>query len=165
MRGGYEYTRPLGCVRYGIKVLNKYPDGDGWIGAKGTPTSNEWPVAYHGTAEKNVLDILRDGLDINKCVRFAFGQGIYCSPDPKTAIQYGQNYTYHGPDGSTKDYKLILQCRVNPAKLKVVAKCVLPTVSAKSDYWIVPDGSGIRPYGICAYDYAVLLKMMPTLFK
>ena len=59
-----------------------------------------WPVAYHGTAEKNVLDILRDGLDINKCVRFAFGQGIYCSPDPKTAIQYGQNYTYHGPDGS-----------------------------------------------------------------
>lgn len=58
-----------------------------------------WPVAYHGTLEVNVLDILRDGFDLNKCVRFAYGKGIYCTPQPHVALGYGHEYIFSAPDG------------------------------------------------------------------
>ena len=57
--------------------------------------TGEWPVAYHGTKESNALDIVKQGFDINKCKRFAYGEGIYCTPDPRTAFTYGENYDYN----------------------------------------------------------------------
>ena len=44
-RGGVEYHRPCGWMRYAIKVLGKYED-DIWLGSNNNP--NEWPVSYHG---------------------------------------------------------------------------------------------------------------------
>ena len=92
-RGGKPYFPPLGCVRYGVKVLGKY-ENDRWLGGKGFRPDEEWPVAYHGTKEVNVLDILRNGFDLEKGVRFAFGKGIYCTPDPRVAIQYAFQYNF-----------------------------------------------------------------------
>lgn len=34
-RGGEIYKRPYGWKRFALKVLNKYPDGNAWLGSKG----------------------------------------------------------------------------------------------------------------------------------
>jgi len=63
-----------------VKVKEKYPDSlEKWLGVKGTtdPDQSGWPVAYHGTQEDNVLSILRNGFDLEKCRRFAYG-GFIC---------------------------------------------------------------------------------------
>ena len=54
----------------------------------------EWPVAYHGTTELNAPDTLEDGFQLEKGRRFAFGKGIYCSPNVETALYYAQNYDF-----------------------------------------------------------------------
>lgn len=139
-RGGHQYVRPVGCVRYGVKVTGKY-DNDDWLGGKGYRTDTEWPVAYHGTKELNVLEILRHGFLLEKGVRFAYGKGIYCTPDPLVALGYAYNYEFNGCQ-----YKLIIQCRVDPKRLQIVHG-----KSWKGAYWLVPDGTAIRPYGICVF--------------
>lgn len=76
-RGGKVYRRPVGCVRFAVRVANKYPDStEKWLGVKGTTDADQtgWPVAYHGTLEDNVLSILRNGFDLEKCKRFAYGE-------------------------------------------------------------------------------------------
>ena len=70
-RGGKIYTRPIGSKRYAIKVLDQYEDNK-WLGSQGNRESGEWPVAYHGTEESNVLDIVKQGFDLEKCRRFAY---------------------------------------------------------------------------------------------
>ncbi|PAV65271.1 hypothetical protein WR25_09397 [Diploscapter pachys] len=140
-RGGREYFRPIGSRRFAIKVLGQYQD-DKWLGSSGDASTGEWPVAYHGTQESNALDIVKQGFDINKCRRFAFGRGIYCTPDSSTAFAYGKNYGY-----KDKSYRLIFQLRVDPSKIEVVKK----KDSQMGEYWIVPDGGSIRAYGICCF--------------
>jgi hypothetical protein len=140
VRGGCQYFRPLGSQRYAIKVTNKYSDKK-WLGCN--DGQDEWPVAYHGTNEKNSLGITKHGFDLSKCKRFAYGRGIYCTPDPETARLYATEYTYGG-----LNYHLIFQTRVNPAALVVVKK---DNRNGRGDYWIVPDGGHIRPYGICVF--------------
>uniref|UniRef100_A0A915ETS3 PARP catalytic domain-containing protein n=1 Tax=Ditylenchus dipsaci TaxID=166011 RepID=A0A915ETS3_9BILA len=93
--------------------------------------------------ELNVLDILEKGFLLEKGVRFAFGKGIYCTPDIETAIAYAHDYEFEG----TK-YKLILQCRVDPAKLQIVSK---GSDGTHGEYWLLPNGQHIRPYAICAF--------------
>ena len=88
---------------------------------------DEWPVAYHGTTDPRAAEIVRNGgLDLvcylgskeivilvnsfykivfqKKGKRFLFGHGIYCTPDPKTALAYASPYEHDG-----KTYKLIVQ--------------------------------------------------------
>ncbi|KAI1696971.1 poly(ADP-ribose) polymerase catalytic domain-containing protein [Ditylenchus destructor] len=131
-------------MRFAIKVLDKYSDNS-WLGASGNRThsdAKEWPVAYHGTKEMNVSGILTEGLILAKGRRFHFGRGIYCTPDPETALLYAATYNFQG-----KQYRLILQTRVNPDKFAVVKK----KDNQQGEYWLLPDEKDIRPYGVCVY--------------
>lgn len=121
-RGGHVYKRPWRCIRYGVKVilnnflnnlfqvLGKYED-DKWLGIKGVESADEWAVAYHGTMEINVLDILKEGFLLSKGKRFAYGKGIYCSPQPNTALAYGQNYTFN-VSLNLNSFKIFLRIKV-----------------------------------------------------
>ncbi|KAI1712330.1 ubiquitin family domain-containing protein [Ditylenchus destructor] len=143
-RGGMAYTRPLGSMRYAVKVLNKYGDNT-WLGIGGYRTHSdegEWPVAYHGTKATNLSGIVKEGLSLEKGRRFQFGRGIYCTPDPETALLYAATYNFQG-----KRYRLILQTRVNPDKLLVVRK----KDAREGEYWLLPTQEDIRPYGVCVY--------------
>uniref|UniRef100_A0A914PIR5 PARP catalytic domain-containing protein n=1 Tax=Panagrolaimus davidi TaxID=227884 RepID=A0A914PIR5_9BILA len=140
VRGGKSYSRPIGCKRYAIKVNEKYEDNK-WLGCSGD--KKEWPVAYHGTKENNSHDITKNGFDLSKCKRFAYGRGIYCTPDPETAKLYATEYVFQG-----KTYRLIFQTRVNPKTMVVVKKA---DPNGLGEYWIVPENGHIRPYGVCVY--------------
>uniref|UniRef100_A0A914YZ72 Ubiquitin-like domain-containing protein n=1 Tax=Panagrolaimus superbus TaxID=310955 RepID=A0A914YZ72_9BILA len=137
--------------RFAIKVRGKYEDMK-WLGQPSTSTREipgEWPMAYHGTSEVNILEIVNSGFDLRKCVRMAYGKGIYCSPDPKTALWYSKDYSCEINKSGT--YRVILQCRANPEKIKVVRAAD----NRLGEYWTVPDGADLRPYGVCVYFYPV----------
>ncbi|KAH7694690.1 hypothetical protein AAVH_38259 [Aphelenchoides avenae] len=145
-RGGKQYQRPLGAKRYAILVVGQYAD-DKWLGENAPRTHSspdEWPVAYHGTKERFCGSIVRKGFDLSKGKCFKYGRGIYSTPDPSVALAYGHDYTFKG-----RRYRLIFQTRVDPSVLRVVkadGEDGLP-----GEYWLVPDGKHIRPYGICVY--------------
>uniref|UniRef100_A0A914PDT9 Ubiquitin-like domain-containing protein n=1 Tax=Panagrolaimus davidi TaxID=227884 RepID=A0A914PDT9_9BILA len=141
VRGGKKYTRPIGSMRYAIKVTGKYSDNK-WLGCTGND-EDEWPVAYHGTEESNTLSITKNGFDLSKCKRFAYGLGIYCTPDPETARAYAKEYTYKG-----KQFRLIFQTRVNPKNVVVVKAA---GVGGHGEYWLLPHGGNLRAYGVCVY--------------
>ena len=63
------------------------------------------------------------------------GRGIYCSPHFQVCLSgYSSPVTVQG-----KNYHLILQCRVNPKKIKVCSN---------HTYWVINDSKDIRPYGV-----------------
>ena len=77
---------------------------------------------------------------MSKCKRFAFGHGIYSTPDIDVASKYATKFTYGGDD-----YQVIIQNRVNPNNLVRI-----PTERTGSgEYWISPNEVDLRPYGIC----------------
>ncbi|CAJ0943747.1 unnamed protein product, partial [Mesorhabditis belari] len=149
-RGGADYIRPLGSMRYALDVLDKYGD-NAWLGYVERPIEcgslhGEWPVAYHGTTDPRAASIVASGgLDLGKGMHFAFGYGIYCTPDPKTALYYASPYEHDG-----KSYKLIVQARVDPSHREIVPKSQ-HGIAGLDDYWIIKKNDAIRPYGICVF--------------
>ncbi|CAJ0943738.1 unnamed protein product, partial [Mesorhabditis belari] len=137
-------------MRYALDVLDKYGDNT-WLGYVGRQSANgsidgEWPVAYHGTTDPRAAEIVRSGgLDLGKGNRFTFGYGIYCTPDPKTALYYASPYEHNG-----KNYKLIVQARVDPFHREIVPKSQ-HGLAGLDDYWIIKKNDAIRPYGICVF--------------
>ena len=63
------------------------------------------------------------------------GTGIYCSPHFQECFSYANPIKI-----SDKEYRLILQCRVRPSKIKVC--------DGKEEYWVINDSKDIRPYGV-----------------
>uniref|UniRef100_A0A914D2M0 Ubiquitin-like domain-containing protein n=1 Tax=Acrobeloides nanus TaxID=290746 RepID=A0A914D2M0_9BILA len=144
-RGGKRYRRPEGANRYAIKVLGKYQtDENSWL--QNSDSADVWPVAYHGTMKESAESIIREGFRLDKCSRFLYGNGIYCTPDPKVAFEYGIAFRYEG-----SSYKLIIQTRVDPSLYKSVHKKPDAIEEGLGEYWLVPNGEAIRPYGICVY--------------
>lgn len=146
MRGNFEYKRPCGWKRIALNVLNKYEDNI-WLGVDGSTrqsitnaVQNEWPVSYHGTARNNCKSIAEDGYLLCKSKRFAFGHGIYSTPDIDVAYLYATEFTHEG-----SNYKIVFQNRVNPNGLNRVSK----EETGVGEYWISPNESDLRPYGIC----------------
>ncbi|RGB29903.1 hypothetical protein C1646_766019 [Rhizophagus diaphanus] len=146
MRGNFEYKRPCGWKRIALNVLNKYEDNI-WLGVDGSTrqsitnaVQNEWPVSYHGTARNNCKSIAEDGYLLCKSKRFAFGHGIYSTPDIDVAYLYATKFTHEG-----SNYKIVFQNRVNPNGLNRVSK----EETRVGEYWISPNESDLRPYGIC----------------
>ncbi|XP_071806997.1 uncharacterized protein [Asterias amurensis] len=147
-RGNFEYQRPYGWKRYAIKVVGEYKD-DTWLGQDGIRTATtpgEWPVSYHGTAKCNVRGIVEKGYKMGH--RQLFGKGVYTSPSYKNVDKfYGKAFSHDG-----KQYRLILQNRVNEKGLKVVD----PSETGYKDfpYWVsqqqdpAKDIFDVRPYGI-----------------
>jgi len=129
-RGGHEYRRPCGWKRYALKVLNKY-DSNGWLGSSNAP--EEWPVSYHGTGYHNASSIADEGFKLSKGKRFAYGRGIYSTPDVAVAEAYATEFYAGGVR-----YKVIVQNRVNPN-----------TLQKFGNYWVSPKDEDLRPYGLC----------------
>lgn len=152
MRGDEPYRRPYGWMRFALKVLNKYPDGNAWLGPDGWRSHSmpgEWPVSYHGTGLQEAKGIIQSYYQAGKGK--VYGRGIYSSPDISVASTYARVKQFTSQmDGKT--YRVILQNRINPAKRKVIQR---------NDYWLVPVPEGtssdqeriivesaIRPYGL-----------------
>lgn len=158
MRGNEKYIRPCGWKRAALRVLQKYEDGNGWLGTG----KDAWPVSYHGHNMDGSLGIIltHDGepndkpsfLDAsaaslrNPDTR---GRGVYSTPDIKMAEKYCKTFK-SSVDG--KRYKVVLQNRIHPQKRK---NC------QREDIWLVyiPEGctdaqkraivqDSLRPYGL-----------------
>ncbi|XP_073708640.1 uncharacterized protein [Garra rufa] len=150
MRGNERYKRPCGWYRFALKVLNKYPDGNTWLGTDGWRShsmAGEWPVSYHGTSVEGATGIIKSHYTAGPGQ--LYGRGIYSTYDIDQASGYSREFT---SKKNGKKYRVLLQNRINPEKRKV---CDRP------DYWLieVPEGTSpavekeiveksIRPYGI-----------------
>ena len=152
-RGGRKYNPPLGWIGIGLNVLNKY-ENDEWIGCNNSP--GEWCVAYHGVgrflkSSDNVKDVTgkiikgtfkagqnqvhRNCENINK-PGTKVGEGVYCTPNVDTALQYSGKSEING-----KIYQTVLMVRVKP---KAIREC-----KDSGDYWVVNGTTDeIRPYRI-----------------
>lgn len=150
VRGGEAYHRPSGWYRMALKVWDKYPDGNTWLGTGGWrdySVSGEWPVSYHGTSIQGAQGIVTSHYRAGG--REVFGRGIYSTPSLVVAEQYATPFV-SGTTGNT--YKVIVENRINPEEREVYKK---------GEYWLIPVPRGtsaqqerqivensIRPYGI-----------------
>ena len=141
-RGNMDYFPPKGWIGHGLKVWDKYDNGDNtWIGMSNS--NKEWCVAYHGTNIKYAKSILTSSLkpgvnqvhqycdNINtRCPLKKVGIGVYVSPNPKVAEGYSS---------ITNNYLCMFMCRINPNNFR--------TCEDRKDYWVVnPTEEDIRPY-------------------
>lgn len=141
VRGGEVYKRPYGWKRFALNVVGKYSD-DSWLGCGGIRTAStegEWPVSYHGTEHSSAMSIAQKGYDLSKGTRFAYGSGVYTTPDINTAARYASPFPYNG-----KNYEIVLQNRVNPKTLKKINT----HLQGEGEYWLSPNEEDVRPYGI-----------------
>ncbi|KAL7825761.1 hypothetical protein SRHO_G00334990 [Serrasalmus rhombeus] len=149
-RGGEPYARPWGWYRFGLNVLDKYPDGNAWLGPDGwrdESVPGEWPVSFHGTGVDGAKAIARSCFRAGP--RDLYGPGIYSTPD----IRIASAFTKQFESNNGKKYEVIMQNRINPKKRKIIEE--------EKDYWLIPVPEGtpleevkkitkefIRPYGI-----------------
>lgn len=152
-RGGEPYKRPCGWFRFALKVLNKYPDGNAWLGTGGwrnDSVSGEWPVSYHGTGREgqNQFTVPREPQEF----------GIFCTPDINLAEQDGELHKeFTSKDG--KSYRVIMQNRINPehrvkrsdslwlVRIPLEVHALSDQKKRKEEMKKIVDKS-IRPYGI-----------------
>lgn len=144
-RGGFQYDRPYGWKRIAIKVRGKYSD-DVWLGRDGIrkeQSPGEWPVSFHGTEWEHAKKIVKEGYKVGP--RERFGRGIYSSPSIKMVEKmYAKEFTHNG-----EKYKIALQNRVNPDRSNGHLKIIPASATgAGADYWLSPNHSDVRPYGI-----------------
>jgi hypothetical protein len=158
-RGGLAYNAPFGWIRYGINIKILFPDINKWLANDGN--KEEWAVAYHGfkqnplrsnlyyklfdksnqfkpnfTPSKNLAFVnLKDSNMNSETHNSPIGLGIICSSKPDIAEQHTVCFTLN----KTK-YKMMLQLRVNPSKIKIPPK--------SNDVYILSSSDHIRPYGI-----------------
>jgi hypothetical protein len=103
---------------------------------------NEWAVAFHGFGKTKTAEVLpkiiKEDLRYGErqTHKIVVGEGIYCTPLIAIAEEYAGTIELRG-----KKYKMLMQCRVKPAKIKVCP--------GNKDYWVLNDPKDIRPYGIC----------------
>ena len=159
-RGGKDYDPPLGWNGIGLKVKNKFDNGDKtWIGMNNSP--GEWCVAYHGVGSGQDPDNVKD--ITGKIVKSKFnpgggqrhsncpdqfhpgkkvGVGVYCTPTIKTAEGYAGVSNIKGVN-----YKTVLMVRVKPSALRHCDTC--SDSRAPYNYWVVNGTTDeIRPYRI-----------------
>ena len=105
-RGGFQYIPPIGWTGFGLRVLDRYDDGDNtWLDYKNL--EGEWAVAYHGVgSSSNGVQIVKQGNNISlnnlqTGIRQLFknsndyfhpgkqvGEGVYLSPKPSVIEKY-----------------------------------------------------------------------------
>ena len=142
-RGGMEYKSPIGWIGHGLRVSQKYDNGDDtWLGMENI--TGEWCVAYHGTNIKFAKSIIQSNLrpgvnqvhrncdNINKkCKMKKVGTGIYVSPIVETAELYCTE---------VDKYRCMFMCRINPNNFRTCE-------DTNQEYWVVnPSEEDIRPY-------------------
>ena len=152
-RGGKPYYPPQGWVGYGLRVLDRFDNGNNdWLDYKNV-SKNEWAVAYHG-----VGSLLSGSQIINSVNNMAFnsfqsgqgyknsndsyhpgekvGEGVYVTPQPSVM----ENHCGIIKCGDQK-YKVGIMTRVKPELIRCPAE--------KQDYWVINGTDNeIRPYRI-----------------
>lgn len=160
-RGGEIYQKPCGWVRYALKVKICYPSIDTWLTSDGSP--NEWAVAYHGFKISPLrclkTKLMQNGklnpfLANSKNTKFVNVEdvnprslrhkekcniGIFCSPSVDEAEKNTCEFKLND-----KSYKMLLQCRVNPRRIR--------KPKGTDNLYIINNSSNIRPYGILIKD-------------
>ncbi|KAN0030628.1 hypothetical protein ACTA71_009268 [Dictyostelium dimigraforme] len=137
-RGGHEYVRPCGWMRFALNVQESLSKDGKWLGC--TNGDGEWAVSYHGTGQLESKSIAEHGYDKSKLVRDLHGKGIYSTPSVECAQLYAKVFYHNG-----EKYNVILQNRVNPKTVKIIPK----EVAILGEYWITEEEEDIIPYGIC----------------
>ena len=151
-RGGLVYNPPFGWTGYGLKVWDKYDNGNNdWLGMNGN--KNEWAVAYHGIGWRGNVEKITNLIFIGQQFKPGPGQGlendddinhpgqkvgtgVFCTP----SISYAEGYA-----GSSttivngRKYKIAFMLRVNPKRIRCCKR--LP------QEWVL-DGTTneMRPY-------------------
>ena len=151
--GGEEYIPPMGWVGIGLKVKNKFDNGNNlWLDNKGK--KGEWAIAYHGIGKgnefKKLLNIVLNNLktgpgqlyqdlpNIRDENYFHIGEGVYLAPDIVEAERYSQEIKL----GQRSDkFKFVIMCKVKPDKIRDPGRFPIN--------WIVDDNYNcLRPYRI-----------------
>jgi hypothetical protein len=156
MRGSETYNLPIGWYRHALKVNDKFPDGNVWLGH--TNAEGEWPVAFHGTrslvvrriANTGVLSIdtesdraKEEAMKHRKSKKEESGIHVATHCDGGAAT-YAETFTIHTPDRGEQHFKIVFQCRVKPGTF-IIHK---PKNLDEGHVWCVNDTRDIRPYGI-----------------
>ena len=153
-RANMDYNPPLGWIGIGLKVLDKYDNGNNdWIGMNNS--EGEWCVAYHGVARCKYSD------EVKRITKLIYenefkpgdnqahgshddiqhpgqkiGKGVYCTHLITEAEKYAGKCEING-----KYYKTVLMARVKPN--------VFRTCEDQKNYWVVNGTKDeIRPYRI-----------------
>ncbi|KAI8820738.1 uncharacterized protein EV422DRAFT_61543 [Fimicolochytrium jonesii] len=103
-RGGRSYARPVGWMRFGLKVKGKYEDDD-WLGTPGPRNHshpNEWFVTFHGTAFRNAASIAKNGYNTPQ---------VWSTTDINVTLGYSQKGFFQV---NGKQYRVVMQNRVRP---------------------------------------------------
>ena len=154
-RGGKPYYPPQGWIGYGLRVLDRFDNGDNtWLDYRNI-SDNEWAVAYHG-----VGSLLSGSQIINAVNNMAFnsfqsangqgyknsndvfhlgekvGEGVYVTPQPNVM----ENHCGIINCGD-KNYKVGIMTRVKPKLIRCP--------SEKQDYLVINGTDNeVRPYRI-----------------
>lgn len=156
-RGGEIYHRPVGWIRYALKVEHFYPNPKVWLASNGNP--DEWAVAYIGfkisplrSLQSRLFKNAKFDPHIENSKQLKFvnledvnprslrcGElcniGIICSPRPEDAECHTKEFIVNDIK-----YKMLLQCRVNPKRIR--------HPKGFKDLYIINNEINIRPYGI-----------------
>ncbi|XP_077373918.1 uncharacterized protein LOC144016541 isoform X2 [Festucalex cinctus] len=151
-RGGEVYRRPCGWLRFALKVRDKYPDGNSWLGDRGHGTTidskpGEWPVSYHGTSKNGARAIIVANYQPGPGQKY--GRGVYSTPYLEHAVDYTKTFQ---SKATGRKYRVVMQNRVNPAYREK---------HNGGKYWLLPVPEGlttdeehdlvenaIRPYAV-----------------
>ncbi|RNA22239.1 hypothetical protein BpHYR1_020433 [Brachionus plicatilis] len=140
---GHPYYCPNGWRRYSLLIDNfKF--------------NKDWPVAYHGTASKNLINILHEGLRPSEQKKgkhcAVFGDGFYFSP----SIEYAEI-----KKSKTKGFYIqtVLQCRVKPETFKIRRETLLSDKSKQID----PNFKNSELEWLIPKDYITLLNISKSL--
>ncbi|CAB4444699.1 unnamed protein product [Rhizophagus irregularis] len=79
--------------------------------------------------------IAREGYLLGRGVRFAYGMGVYSTPEINIAERYASQF-----DRYYARWRVVFQNRVNPVRLSMYHNNV---------YWVTQRDDDIRPYGLC----------------
>ena len=154
-RGNVDYFPPIGWIGIGLKVLDKYDNGNNdWLGMDNK--EGEWCVGYHGVGRNSpssdeikritgliyktefksgICQLCQDYNDINHQGK-KVGKGVYCSPQINIAEKFSGTSEING-----KTYKTVLMTRIKPSAIRECKEV--------KNYWVVNGTKDeIRPYRI-----------------
>lgn len=157
MRGPFPYYTAMGWKRYGLKT-DKYSDPTWLLRESGKP--GEWPAAFHGTGQDAIKPIYEGEFKPgagqvhenapninprNKNVYPIVGRGIYITPHIQATMQYTRPF-----EVDKQQYRVAFQVRVNPDNVRISGN--------RSEYWVCPSGTDVRPHGVLIAKQSVLDK-------
>ena len=153
IRGGEKYNPPIGWKGLGLKVLNKFDNGNNsWLGNEGK--EGEWPVAYHGIGKgnefKKLLNIILNNLKSGPCQlhksapnirdkdESLSGVGVYLTGEIDEARKYASKIKL---GNSPKNFRFVIMCRVKADQIRV-------PLGYRSHIIIDDNYDCLRPYRI-----------------